>query len=215
MVVEATFSTKHSLRTPTARHRKTGPEQTLDTSSGIKTTIHADSKSLTLKPKELATLSSRYGIHRSTKPFSITLNLLNCYSFLNFNQISSKSIAMTIAIRGVSFRYPLRPILKLGPIHTTLRKRLTLLRTPLQTVRTRLQTKVSIRHRKVWKSRKNHWDADIGSTSRPQRPAKTLSSPVVYTAPYYIIKPDSRNRQNWNRPDRPQTNPQIRRKCFQ
>ncbi len=78
-------------------------------------TIHADFGSLTLKPKELAMSSSRYGTHRSTKPFSTTLISLNRYSFLN-QILSSKSTAMTIAIQGASFRYPLQPIFNLGTI---------------------------------------------------------------------------------------------------
>src|SRR6266699_6578527 len=121
---------------------------------------------------------------------------------------------MTIVIRGVSFRYPLRPILRLGPIYTTLKKKLTFLQIPLRTIRNRLLTKASIRHRKARKSRKNHWDVDTGPANCPQRPVKTSNSPAVYTAPYYITKPNNRNRQNRDRPDRPQTN-QIHRSFLQ
>ena len=142
------FLTKHNLRTPTVRHGKTGPEQILNTSSNIKTTIYTDFRSLTPKPKKLATLSSKHGTYKSTKPFSTTLIPLNRYNF--FSQISSKSTAMTIAIQGISFQYPLRPILRPRPIYTILKKRLTLSKTLLQrTPQTRLQTKASIRHRKA------------------------------------------------------------------
>ncbi len=80
MIAGAIFSTKYGLKTPTARHGKTGPEQTLNTLSDIKITIYADSGSL--KPKELAISSSKHKTHRSTKPFSISLN---CYSFFNLS----------------------------------------------------------------------------------------------------------------------------------
>src|SRR6266566_8069941 len=87
----------------------------------------------------------------------------------------------------------------------------TLSKTLLQTIRNRLLTKASIRHRKARKSCKNHWDADTGPASCPQRPAKTLNSPAAYTAPHYTIKPDSRNQYQPNRDrlDRPQTNLQT------
>ncbi len=165
-VAKAIFSTKPGLRTPTARHRKTGPEQTLNILSDIKMIIHADSKSL--KPKELTISLSKYKIYKSTKPFSITLNRYNFFNQIlslkskttittTIQRTSLKSkTTITTTIQRTSFRYPLRPILRLRTIHTTLKKRSTLLRTPLRTVQIHLQTKASIQHRKAQKSRKNY-----------------------------------------------------------